>query len=72
MAHYTRVARQEFPSTDPTRPGKIDVAYVYMDERFQTIMVTVPLEDDNQERVTAELRARAEAAKGAGPEAIEF
>ena len=72
MARYTRVARQEYPSTDPGRIGKVDVSYVYMDERFQTVMFTLPIEDDSPARVAAELKLRAEAAAGGGPEAVEF
>jgi len=71
MARFTRVARQEFPSTDPGRSGKVDVAYVYMDERFQTYMITLPLEQDNEVRVREELTKRAKAAAGAGPAEIE-
>lgn len=67
MPVYNRVARQEFPSTDPNRTGKIDVAYVYMDEQFQTIMIQLPLEEDTEDRVKEELAKRAEAAAGAGP-----
>lgn len=70
MPTYRRVARQEFPSTEPARRGMTDVAYVYMDERFQTVMVTVPLEEDSDERVEEELRKRAAAAAAGGPEEI--
>jgi len=66
MAKYTRVARQEFPSTDPARVGKTDVAYVYMDERFQTVMIQMPIEEDSAERVKEELQKRAAAAKAGG------
>ena len=72
MARYTRVARQEFPSTDPGRTGKMDVAYVYMDERFQTVTVRVPLEEDTNERVITLLRERISHAEGAGPPEIEI
>lgn len=72
MPRYTRVARQEFPSTNPARQGKVDVAYVYMDERFQTVMVQLALEDDSPERVQEELVKRAEQAAGAGAEVIEI
>ncbi len=72
MARYTRVARQEFPSTDPARRGAIDVAYVYMDERFQTVMIKLPADQDTPERVAEELRKRATAAEGAGPAEIEI
>jgi len=72
MPRYTRVARQEFPSTDPARQGKIDVAYVYMDERFQTIMLQLHSEDDSPERVQEELVARAKQAAGAGAQTIEI
>jgi len=70
MPTYTRVARQEFPSTDPTRRGLIDVAYVYMDERFQTVMITVPIEQDSPARVQELLLERARAAAAGGPEKI--
>lgn len=72
MARYTRVARQEFPSTDPARRGAIDVAYVYMDERFQTVMIKLPLSEDTPARVAEELKLRAEAAEGAGAAEIEI
>ena len=72
MARYTRVARQEFPSTDPARRGAIDVAYVYMDERCEPVMIKLPLSEDNPERVAEELRARAAAAEGAGAAEIEI
>lgn len=70
MAIYTRVARQEFPSTDPARRGAVDVAYVYMDERFQTVMIKLALDEDTPERVEAALRERATAAEAAGPREI--
>ena len=66
MATYRRVARQEFPSTDPTRRGLVDVAYVYMDEHFQTVMVQVPLEQDSPARISEELQKRAKAAAEGG------
>ncbi len=72
MARYTRVARQEFPSTDPARVGAVDVAYVYMDERFQTVMIKLPLSEDNAVRVAEELKKRAEAVESAGPAEIEI
>lgn len=67
MAEYTRMGRQEFPSTDPERRGRIDVAYVYMDEQFQTVMVKVPIEEDTEARIKDELAKAAERAAGAGP-----
>jgi len=70
MPIYRRVARQEFPSTEPARRGMTDVAYVYMDERFQTDMVQVQLEEDSDERVAEELRKRDAAAAAGGPEEI--
>lgn len=72
MPRYTRVARQEFPSTDPARQGKVDVAYVYMDERFQTVMVQLGIEEDSPERVEEELVKSAAQAAGAGAETIEI
>ena len=71
MPRYTRVARQEFPSTSSERVGKIDVAYVYMDERFQTVMIQVPREEDTPERIREELRKAATAAAGGGEELVE-
>lgn len=70
MPTYRQVARNEFPSTDPDRRGKIDVAYAYMDEAMRTIVIQIPLEEDNEERVKADLAQRAEAAAGAGPKEI--
>ena len=72
MATYTRTSRQEYPSTDPARRGAIDVAYVYVDERFQTFLIKLPLEEDTPERVQEELRKRVEAAADAGPKTIEL
>lgn len=72
MATSTRVARHEFPSTEAARVGKTDVAYVYMDERFQTITFTLPIEDDNPDNVKTLLAERAAAAEGAGPATIEI
>jgi len=70
MAQWRRVARQEFPSTDPNRRGMTDVSYVYMNERFETVMVTLPVEQDTPERVEAELRRRVQAATAGGPPEI--
>lgn len=70
MTTYKMVGRNEFPSTDPTRLGKSDVAYAYMDESLRTIMIMIPLEEDSPERVEAELRRRAEAATVAGPREV--
>ena len=67
MATYRRVARQEFPSPDPTRRGLVDVSYVYMDEHFQTVMITIPQEQDSPARVQEELQKRATAAAAGGP-----
>lgn len=72
MATFTRTSRQEFPSTDPARRGAIDVAYVYVDERFQTYLIKVPLEEDTPERVQELLRERVAAAEAAGPRTIEL
>ncbi len=72
MATYTKVTRQEFPATDPTRRGQFDVAYVYMDERFQTVTIIIPLSDDNAETITAKLREASERAEAAGPATIEI
>ncbi len=59
------------PSTDPARIGKMDVIYAYQDERLNSIVFTIPLEEDNNERVEEELRARVTHAETAGPAAIE-
>jgi len=72
MAVFKQVGRNEFPSTDPTRVGKIDVAYAYMDENMRTITFFVPLEEDSPERVEAELRKRVEHAAGAGPKEVSI
>ena len=66
MATYRRVARQEFPSPDVARRGLVDVSYVYMDEHFQTVMITVPLEQDSPARIQEELQKRAAAAAAGG------
>ena len=70
MPRYQRVARQEIPSADVARRGLIDVAYVYMDERFQTVMLTIPLEQDSPQRVQEELEKRVRAAAAGGPPEI--
>lgn len=72
MAEYTQVARQEFPSTNPARQGKVDVGYVYMDERMRTFMFTIPSEEDTAERVQAELQAKVESAEAGGARRIEL
>lgn len=72
MPTFTRRARQEYPSTDPARRGAVDVAYVYVDEHFQTYMIKVPLEDDTPEKVQEELRKRVASAEAAGPATIEI
>lgn len=72
MAEYTQVARQEFPSTVPARQGKVDVGYVYMDERMRTFMFTIPLEEDSAERAATELKSRVEAAEAGGARRIEL
>ena len=71
MTKFRRVARNEYPSTDPTRRGKIDVNYVYMDEAFQTVNIRVPLEEDTAERVRELLRERARAVERGGALEIE-
>ncbi len=72
MPKYRRVARQEFPSTDPARRGQIDVMYVYVDERFQTVSIRFPLEQDSPEKVAQELRLKAQAAAAGGAEEVEI
>jgi hypothetical protein len=71
MAVYTLVGRNEFPSTDPTRVGKTDVIYVYQDERLNSIVLTIPSEEDTPEEVEKRLRERIAAATEAGPRSIE-
>lgn len=70
MSIFTLIGRNEFPSTKPERTGKMDVVYAYQDERLQTIIIQMPLEEDSPERVEAELRSRVEAAKTAGPRQV--
>lgn len=72
MAKFTQLTRQEFPSTEATRQGQMDVAYVYLDERMRTFMFTIPIEEDTAERVREELEKRYTAAEGAGPQIIEL
>lgn len=72
MPEYTQIARQEFPSTIPARQGKVDVGYVYMDERMRTHMIIIPLEEDSAEKVAAELKARVEGAEAGGARRIEL
>lgn len=72
MPVYNLVGRNEFPSTDPNRIGKIDVAYAYMDESMRTITFFIPAEEDSPERAEEELRKRVEAQKTAGPRQIEI
>ncbi len=67
MATYRRVARQEFPSTDPARRGMVDVSYVYMSEHFETVMVVVPLEKDTPAEVQRALEERIRVAEAGGP-----
>lgn len=73
MPRFKRQGRTEFPSTEPTRVGKIDVSYVYMDlDSFETISFTIPIEQDTEEKVKEILVARVERAAKAGPEFIEL
>jgi len=72
MAEYTQIARQGFPSTDPNRQGKIDVAYVYMDDRMHTHTFTIPVDEDSATRVAEMLKARVEAAEAGGAKRIEL
>jgi len=72
MADFTLVGRNEFPSTDPQRVGKTDVIYVYQDERLNSIVLTVPSEEDSPEKVEALLRAKVSAAAEAGPRTISI
>lgn len=72
MPTFTRVTRNEFPATDPTRRGQTDVAYVYTDERFQTYTIILPLADDTEENVKQRLREASERAAQAGPRTVEI
>jgi hypothetical protein len=72
MAEYTQIARQEFPSTDPNRQGRIDVAYVYMDDRMHTHTITLPIEEDSATRVADLLKERVTAAEAGGAKRIEL
>lgn len=72
MPRYTLIGRNEFPSTQPERAGKMDVVYAYQDERLQTIIIQVPIEEDSPERVEEELRKRVAAAREAGPREVEI
>lgn len=70
MATFKLIGRNEFPSTDPARLGKTDVAYAYMDEGLKTIMIMVPLEEDNPKNVEEKLRERVAASAAAGPREV--
>lgn len=71
MPEYTLVGRNEFPSTDPARVGKTDVIYVYQDERLNSIVLTIPSEEDTPEEVEKRLREKITRAKEAGPHKIQ-
>jgi len=70
MTTYNLIGRNEYPSTDPKRIGKMDIAYAYMDESLRTIMIILPAEEDTPARVEEELRKRATAAAVAGPKSV--
>lgn len=72
MAEYNQIARQEYPSTDPARQGMTDVSYVYMDERMRTFMITLPLEEDSDEKVAEELKLKVDGAEAGGAKRIEI
>lgn len=73
MAKHQRTSRNEFPSTDPTRIGKVDVSYVYMNlETFATFTFTVPLEEDTEARIVEILTERVARAAAAGPPTVEI
>lgn len=72
MPRYTLIGRNEFPSTEPERMGKIDVAYAYMDENMKTITFFLHSEEDTPEKAEEELRKRIEAQRTAGPRVIEI
>ena len=72
MPRFTKVSRQEFPATEPTRIGQFDVAYTYMDERFQTFSFTLPMAEDTEENVKRKLQEKVESANKAGPPIIEL
>lgn len=71
MATYTLVGRNEFPSTDPKRVGQTDVIYVYQDERLNSIVLTIPSEEDSPDEVEKRLKEKVAAAREAGPRSIE-
>jgi hypothetical protein len=70
MPTYKQIGRNEFPSANPERLGKTDVAYAFMNEMMQTLIVTVPLEDDTAEKVESVLRERVTRAESAGPKEV--
>lgn len=73
MAKFQRTSRNEFPSTDPSRIGKTDVSYVYMNlETFATYTFTIPLEEDTEARVRTILTERVARAAAAGPPTVEI
>lgn len=71
MPVYTMVGRNEFPSADPKRVGKTDVIYVYQDERLNSIVLTIPSEEDSPEEVERRLKEKIASAAAAGPRQIE-
>lgn len=73
MAQLQLTGRNEFPSDDPNRRGKVDVSYVYLNlENMTTITFTIPLEEDTEEKVLEILKERLERAAKAGPSTVEI
>ena len=73
MARLQRTGRNEFPSTERDRIGKVDVSYVYLNlEDMSTITFTIPLEEDTEEKVLEIVKERVERAAKAGPALIEI
>ena len=57
---WTQVARNEFPTLDRNRIGQIDVAYVFVNERNERVLIMLALASDSPERLQEELDRRAE------------
>lgn len=72
MAEYTRVTRQEHPSTNPLRVGKMDVSYMYRDDFYMTYSFTLAQEEDSPEKVTEALKVAVERATAASPKTIQL
>jgi hypothetical protein len=70
MPELRLLNRNEFPSTDAKRQGMVDVAYVYIDDRMRTTMITLPLEEDTLENVKAKLKEHLARAAAGGPTTV--